>query len=257
MEPKPRKPDTQVVELIGRHYLIAELLHAGLEVATPVRDRGVDMIAYLDIDDRIKNFSSCPIQLKASTKRAFGLDRKYERIHNLLIVYVWHLADENRPFAYALTYSDAFNIATDMGWTETNSWKLDGRYVTTSPSARLISLLEAFKMSPEKWRSKVTGVIEAAELEEQKKAGWDLYNNESRVELRARGVKSIIEAHFSRNPEAPSFETYAGHWLWASEGQFDQEVLDVMIARYPLPANPRIKKGYSDWDSFGNPSYPL
>src|SRR5438876_7603876 len=45
--------DTQIVELIGRHHLTAELLRAGLEVATPVRDRGIDLIAYADIDKRL------------------------------------------------------------------------------------------------------------------------------------------------------------------------------------------------------------
>lgn len=42
--------DSQVVELLGRNRLIDELLRAGLEVAVPERDRGIDLIAYLDLD---------------------------------------------------------------------------------------------------------------------------------------------------------------------------------------------------------------
>ena len=53
--------DTQVVELIGRQYLIAELLVcAGLEVATPIRDPGIDLIAYADIDERITRLCFLP-----------------------------------------------------------------------------------------------------------------------------------------------------------------------------------------------------
>ena len=34
--------DSQVIELLGRNLLVAELLQAGLEVALPIRDRGLD-----------------------------------------------------------------------------------------------------------------------------------------------------------------------------------------------------------------------
>ncbi|MHB2036215.1 MAG: hypothetical protein ACYCPW_05680 [Nitrososphaerales archaeon] len=40
--------DTQLVELAGRNWLTSELLKAGLEVARPERDRGIDLIAYVD-----------------------------------------------------------------------------------------------------------------------------------------------------------------------------------------------------------------
>jgi len=53
--------DSQLTELIGRHFLIARLAAGGLEVAIPVRDRGVDLIAYLDLGTETKQFVSCPI----------------------------------------------------------------------------------------------------------------------------------------------------------------------------------------------------
>jgi hypothetical protein len=39
-----RKSDTQQVEIFGRHWLIGELVRAGLEAAEPVRDDGVDLL---------------------------------------------------------------------------------------------------------------------------------------------------------------------------------------------------------------------
>ncbi len=36
--------DTQVTEILGRNWLINELLRAGLEVATPLRDRGPSFV---------------------------------------------------------------------------------------------------------------------------------------------------------------------------------------------------------------------
>lgn len=47
--------DTQLVELAGRNWLASELLRAGLEVARPERDRGIDLIAYVDLDEGAAN----------------------------------------------------------------------------------------------------------------------------------------------------------------------------------------------------------
>jgi hypothetical protein len=38
--------EPQIVEILGRNRLIDELLRAGLEVATPERDRGIDLLVY-------------------------------------------------------------------------------------------------------------------------------------------------------------------------------------------------------------------
>jgi hypothetical protein len=93
------------------------------------------------------------------------------------------------------------------------------------------------------------------EREQYKKEGWELYHHGDSVAERARGLFMIIEAHFYRNPKAPSLETYASHWLWANQGDFAPELMDLLIARYPPPRRPRIQPGYSDWDSYGNPNY--
>jgi hypothetical protein len=128
--------DPQVVELMGRQRLIVELLRDGLEVAVPVRDRGFDLIAYADMNRQVARFASRPIQMKAATVSAFGIDQKYERISGLILAYVWHLGEPQATVTYSLSYTEAVKIAEDMGWTETASWQ-QGRYTTTSPSKKL------------------------------------------------------------------------------------------------------------------------
>ncbi len=76
--------DSQTVEIIGRNYLVSQLVSAGLEVARPERDRGVDLIAYVDLDEAGGGFVACPIQMKAATKASFAVDRKYEKLTKLL-----------------------------------------------------------------------------------------------------------------------------------------------------------------------------
>jgi hypothetical protein len=149
--------DTQLVELIGRQHLTSELLRAGLEVATPIRDRGIDLIAYSDIDKRLTRFASCPIQMKAAMTRPFSLATKYAKVRNLLIAYVWNLNDLSKTVTYALTYQEALAVAETLGWTRTGSWQR-GAYSTTRPSAKIVKLLEPYRMTSEKWWQRVTQV---------------------------------------------------------------------------------------------------
>lgn len=151
------KLDTQVVELLGRQRLIAELVRDGLEVALPVRDRGVDLIAYSDLSRQVDRFAARPIQMKASTTSGFGVFSKYERLADLILAYVWHLGYPAAAVTYAMTYPQAVELAEALGWTATPSWKTGG-YSTSRPSQQLIGLLEPFRMGPGRWWLLVTGV---------------------------------------------------------------------------------------------------
>lgn len=151
-----RGVDGQVVEILGRDRLVAELLRAGLEVALPLRDRGIDLIAYADLDDRVGSFVARPIQMKASLKRSFGVWRKYSKFPDLLLAFVWHLDGAGEPQTFALTVSESTEIANELGWTRTASWTENGGYSTTRPSGRVLELLRPHVMTPQAWWSKVT-----------------------------------------------------------------------------------------------------
>ena len=81
--------DSQAVEILGRNALVNSLLAAGIEVARPERDHGIDLLAYLDTDIESGRFSAVPIQMKASRGGTFSLSRKYERFPDLVMAYVW------------------------------------------------------------------------------------------------------------------------------------------------------------------------
>jgi hypothetical protein len=149
-----RDTDTQLTELAGRFALISQLTKDGLEVALPVRDRGVDLIAYVEIDKQSGQFVACPIQLKVTTGRRFELDKKYERINNLLLVYVWDVGDAERSSTYALTYAEALEIMERRKYTQTASWG-KGRYSVASPGAELMEMLEPFRVKEKGWRTRI------------------------------------------------------------------------------------------------------
>ena len=152
------KSDNHLTEFFGRNILIEQLLAAGLEVAVPVRDKVVDLIAYRDDGPALTAF---PIQLKAATETGFLLDRKYAAPSGLILVYVWHAAKPARAVVFALTYRQALGVCEEMGYTQTESWAR-GNYAVTSPGERLRGLLERYRMTPEAWRRKLSPLGGAA-----------------------------------------------------------------------------------------------
>ena len=151
------KIDTQVVELIGRNRLVSELLRAGLEVAIPARDRGIDLIAYADLSMDVKQFVARPIEMKAASHSSFSINRKFKRVADLIIAYVWHLEDPSQAVTYALTWNETIKVARKMGYTRTDSWKKEDSYATNAPGVELRKLLLPYEMTPEKWRIKIVG----------------------------------------------------------------------------------------------------
>lgn len=144
------KLDSGLVELVGRNFLTAQLLQAGLEVALPVRDRGIDLIAYADLGGNVDRFVGRPIQLKAALNRSFSIDRKYQKFPDLLIAHVWGLDDLAKSCCYLMSHAESVAIGNEMGWTQTVSWE-KGYYMTTSPSKKLLALLEPYRMTAEAW----------------------------------------------------------------------------------------------------------
>ncbi len=151
--------DPQSIEILGRHRLINELVSNGIEVAQPIRDRGIDLIAYLDRDKKTGRFTAVPIQMKAASSRSFTIDKKYAKTSNLIIAYVWGVEDQKDSRIFALTYAEVIQVGKKMGWSKTESLKR-GRYSTTAPSKRLIDLLKPFEMTGERWRDKINAALE-------------------------------------------------------------------------------------------------
>lgn len=142
--------DTQAIEILGRNRLVSELFRAGVEVAFPIRDRGIDLIAFGDRTGSRLTFAAAPIQMKGAQKKSFSIDKKYEKIPQLLLAYVWGIEDEMHE-TFVMTYEEALKIATEMGYTDAPCWKENGIYDVTRPGKKLESLIREFQMTPERW----------------------------------------------------------------------------------------------------------
>lgn len=154
LDPEPSDLDSQTIEVLGRNALVNSLLRAGIEVARPERDRGVDLLAYLDKDFASGRFSAVPIQMKATTKASFSVSEKYAAFPSLVMAHVWNVMEAEATVIYALTYSESLDLAGQMGWLKTKSWtekEGKGHYVSTSPSKALREALEPYRASVERW----------------------------------------------------------------------------------------------------------
>lgn len=140
-----------------------QLLLDDIEVARPERDRGVDLIAYIDLDEA-NGFVACPIQMKASITRSFSIQKKYDRFSRLLLVFVWGLAEHDQPEVYALTQAESLAVAGEMGWLETASWREGGIYSNTRPGVRLRTLLARYRMQRGAWKAKIRDVVTTVPL---------------------------------------------------------------------------------------------
>jgi hypothetical protein len=140
--------DTQQIEILGRGALTAALVGDGLEVARPERDTGIDLLAFT-----MRPWNVVPIQMKAATSAVFSIDRKYEHVDGLVMVYVWNARSATEVEFYAMPWKDAIRIAAGFGWTETASWKTGGRYATSRPTARVRAAIAGYRMEPGGWQS--------------------------------------------------------------------------------------------------------
>jgi len=140
--------DSQQVEILGRNRIKAALIEAGLEVATPERDNGIDLIAYRWA--LTGEFIARPVQIKAATTFSFGIDRKYERIPGLIMAFIMGARQEAYTI-YALTYAEMFTLADTLEWTRTPSWIKGGAYSTRHPGQQLMRLLETYRATRTTW----------------------------------------------------------------------------------------------------------
>lgn len=97
--------------------------------------------------------------------------------------------------------------------------------------------------------------MEYPDREEFKKSAYGLIDCAQTPEARAEGYLMLIEAHFHRNPDAPDFPTYASQWIAANEAEIGAETLELLLPRFPKPDVRTIETGYSNWNSFGDPTY--
>ncbi len=145
--------DGRATELIGRAFLTAQLFQAGIEVAAPIRDRGVDLIAYIDL--RADSFRARPIQVKASLHFRFVHDSKYEKFPDLLIAHVVFLSDFAETKVYAMDYESEHSICRSLGYLNSKLWMNPGRgsprYFMTKKPPELTEALKPYLMTPERW----------------------------------------------------------------------------------------------------------
>ena len=157
--------DKQITEVLGRNCLVEILLREGVDVAIPVRDKGIDLMAYFCIGTQCSRCVAVPIQIKAASKESFVLDKKYAKFPGLLLAYVWHVSDGQENEIFLMTYTDALKILHHRGHACTKSWREDGKYSITNPSPQLRDALVPFKIGRGQLRKRLERDLSVAHTE--------------------------------------------------------------------------------------------
>lgn len=144
--------DTQQIEILGRNRLVSALLRDGIEVALPLRDNGIDLLAYTGYFDVSGVARMTPIQLKCASTTAWGLKKKYERIRGLHLVYLWHVASGEEPRFHCMSYENAVQLLNERGYSSSHSWEKNGSYAVNHVNDDLRTSLARFKVEPGEWR---------------------------------------------------------------------------------------------------------
>ncbi|MEO7027811.1 MAG: hypothetical protein ABI147_00215 [Acidobacteriaceae bacterium] len=150
---------SNIVEMLGRNHLIAQLIVEGVHVALPLWDQGVDLVAYYRGQD---GFVARPLQLKVAEATRWGLDVKYADIVGLLLVYIWNVRSAPEDVEiYAMSYREAehiLNAGGDKDYSQSNTWKNEGRYSIAhldKPKNKLRKNLQPFRMQHGLWKDRL------------------------------------------------------------------------------------------------------
>lgn len=144
---------TNIIEMLGRNHLIAQLVGDGVHAATPLWDQGVDLIAYYKGQTGLV---ARPLQLKVAEATRWGVHKKYEGIAGLLMVYVWNVKSAADVEIYAMTYPEALShLTASGGYTKTDSWNIKGGYTMAPVRNKLWEGLQQFRMRPGLWRGRL------------------------------------------------------------------------------------------------------
>ena len=114
----------------GEMLVAAELMRRGVEVAVPVVDIGVDLLAYrLDGAHGVPT-RLVPIQVKAYSGTGYHFQRRwFERAPGVVLVSVWHTA--TTPEFYVLeSIARVEEVLGDHALTD--SWRVRGGYTVTA-----------------------------------------------------------------------------------------------------------------------------
>jgi len=139
--------DKQQVEILGRNFLVSQIIAEGLEVAMPLRDEGVDLVVYTGRASQ-SIFNAVPIQLKVASDAVFSVDTKYQAFPSMILAYVWGIQSAEGMQLHLMTYRDALEVAEELGWTRTKALMHGGIYTTNKPSQRVLEAIAKHEYHP-------------------------------------------------------------------------------------------------------------
>jgi hypothetical protein len=141
-----------IIEMLGRNHLITQLIEDRVNVAIPLWDQGVDLVAYYQGEGRLV---ARPLQLKVAELSRWGVYKKYKDIPGLLMVYVWNVKSNVQIYAMNYTEAECLLSIGPKDHAQSNSYKKDKGSYHTVPSQKLLEALKPFLMTKGRWKARL------------------------------------------------------------------------------------------------------
>jgi hypothetical protein len=141
-----------IIEVLGRNHLIAQLIEDGVHAAIPLWDHGVDLLAYYEYEGHLL---ARPLQLKVSEKSRWEVYKKYAEIKDLLMVHIRYVKQSSDVEIYAMSYAEAEDLLTKTSTYATTQTYTNpmGHYDISPVPKEVRNSLQRFRMGQgKKWR---------------------------------------------------------------------------------------------------------
>jgi len=148
-ETKKAKINTSALGAAAVSLVETEIqLYTGFQPAKPSYDIGIDLRAISAGGKHVVN-----LQVKSSSRRSFGIQRRWSKIPHFLIVYVWNFRGRSDASVFVMSYAEAYGIikTTAPTWLKSKSWRMRGGFTSNAPSELMRSAIEGFRATPERW----------------------------------------------------------------------------------------------------------
>ena len=149
-----------------------------------------------------------------------------------------NLARELKTMKFDISHSSALNLASrSLGYKDYQTYKglFKSKNISKDEIDYYTNYNEIYKLEAYRILLKETNVIKKV--------------NATQKVMYSHFIRSALAALNQNRKHTARFNEYAPHWMYSSE-EFDnivdsQKVRDILLELYPIPKNPKIKKGES------------
>jgi hypothetical protein len=152
--------ESERLEFARRARLMDELLEEGVNVALPMGECAIDMLAYVNSRTDACTVVSVPIKIVSFSSDALSINLERARASGLLIALVRQIGKPEQVRTFAFTPAELTVVKMIAMCARGNSARVgESPSHARTPQSILQNALEPFAISPGEWRKKIATIV--------------------------------------------------------------------------------------------------